>query len=137
MAQKIQNIAEAQEGTITQEDLDKHKLLLGVDAVSRGQEFHTEVNADAIRNFALSIGDDNPLYTEPAYGPTTRWGSQVAPQIMAAIIQAPLKGDRIPKELKDQTRGIFLAARSGSSNRPLCRASRLLCRSRRRSRSRT
>lgn len=106
-AQKIQNIAEAQEGTITQEDLDKHKLLLGVDAVSRGQEFHSQVNADAIRNFALSVGDDNPLYTESAYGPATRWGSQVAPQIMAAIIQAPLKGERIPKELKDQARGIF------------------------------
>lgn len=105
--QKIQNIAEAQEGKITQEDLDKHKLLIGVDAVSRGQEFHTEVSADAIRQFALSIGDDNPLYTEPAYGPTTRWGAQVAPQIMAAIIQAPLKGDRMPKELKEKTRGIF------------------------------
>lgn len=105
--QKIQSIAEAQEGTITQEDLDKHKLLIGVDAVSRGQEFHTEVSTDAIRQFALSIGDDNPLYTEPGYGPTTRWGSQVAPQIMAAIIQAPLKGERLPKELKEQTRGIF------------------------------
>ena len=104
---KIQTIAEAQEGTITDDDLAKHRLLLGVDAVSRGQEFHTEVNSDAIRNFALSVGDDNPLYTDPSYGSTTRWGSQVAPQFMAAIIQAPLRGQRIPKELKDQTRGIF------------------------------
>lgn len=104
---KIQDIAEAQEGKILPEDLEKHRLLLGVDAVSRGQEFHTEVNSDAIRNFALCIGDDNPLYTDPGYGSTTRWGSQIAPQIMAAIIQAPLKGDRIPRELKEQTRGIF------------------------------
>lgn len=106
-AKKIQTIEEAQEGTILPEDLEKHRLLLGVDGVSRGQEFHSEVNADAIRNFALSMGDDNPLFTDPSYGPTTRWGSQVAPQIMAAIIQAPLKGARVPKELKDQARGIF------------------------------
>lgn len=104
---KIKTIAEAQEGKILVEDLEKHRLLLGVDAVSRGQEFHTEVSSDAIRNFALSIGDDNPLYTDPDYGKTTRWGSQVAPQIMAAIIQAPLRGDRIPKELHAQTKGLF------------------------------
>lgn len=103
----IQTIAEAQEGTIFEADLEKHRLLLGVDAVSRGQEFHTQVNADAIRNFALCIGDDNPLYTDEDYGLGTRWESQVAPQIMAAIIQAPLRGDRIPKDLHQQTKGIF------------------------------
>ena len=104
---KINTIAEAQEGTILRSDLEKHRLLLGVDAVSRGQEFHTEVSSDTIRNFALSVGDDNPLYTDPDYGKSTRWGSQVAPQIMAAIIQAPMRGDRIPKELYNQAKGIF------------------------------
>lgn len=104
---RIQSVAEAQEGSIFAEDLELHRLLLGVDAVSRGQEFHTEVHADAIRNFALCIGDDNPLYTDPDYGRGTRWGSQVAPQIMAAVIQAPLQGDRISKELHTKTKGIF------------------------------
>ncbi len=32
-----------------------------------------------IRNYAASIGDDNPLYTDPTYAQSTRYGSQIAP----------------------------------------------------------
>ena len=34
---------------------------------------------DAVRRFALCIGDDNPLFTNPAYARTTRWGGVIAP----------------------------------------------------------
>lgn len=34
---------------------------------------------DAVRRFAICIGDDNPLYTQPDYARTTRWGGVIAP----------------------------------------------------------
>ncbi len=34
---------------------------------------------DSIRHWSLANGDDNPLYIEPAYAATTRWGGPVAP----------------------------------------------------------
>jgi acyl dehydratase len=41
--------------------------------------FYREINQDAARNFAYAIGDDNPLWVDPDYGQSTRWGGQLAP----------------------------------------------------------
>jgi len=35
-------------------------------------------NADAFRHVAEAYGDDNPLWCDPSYGPTTRWGGVIA-----------------------------------------------------------
>ena len=37
----------------------------------------------------LSIGDDNPLYTDPEYGRRSRYGSQLAPGPILALIRYP------------------------------------------------
>ena len=42
-----------------------------------------------VRNYALSIGDDNPLYTDPEYGRRSRYGSQLAPGPILALIRYP------------------------------------------------
>ena len=34
---------------------------------------------DAVRRFALCIGDENPLFTDPRYARATRWGGVIAP----------------------------------------------------------
>lgn len=34
---------------------------------------------DAVRRFAICIGDDNPLFTRPDYARGTRWGGVIAP----------------------------------------------------------
>ena len=34
---------------------------------------------DAVRRFAICIGDDNPLFTDPEYAASTRWGGIIAP----------------------------------------------------------
>ena len=94
-------------GIITDEDIELQRLLIGVDEVNRGREFHSQVFDDAIRNYALSIGDDNPLYCDALYGQKTSWSSQIAPQIMTAIINTPLLGKRIDKELRKKTAGVF------------------------------
>ena len=39
----------------------------------------TEINADAARLFSIAIGDNNPLWTDPAYAAKTRWQTPLAP----------------------------------------------------------
>ncbi len=53
---------------MTDEDLERARLLLGVDTASRDRELYSIATADAIRNWALGVGDDNPLYTDEEYG---------------------------------------------------------------------
>ena len=99
--------ADRAKGKITEGDIALQQELIGLDEVNTGREFHTRLSEDGIRNFALSIGDDNPLYTDADYGRSTRWGGVVAPQIMIAITNTPLTGHRIPKDIKKKTRGLF------------------------------
>jgi acyl dehydratase len=37
---------------------------------------------DAFRHVAYAYGDDNPLYCDPAYAATTRWGGVIAPPLL-------------------------------------------------------
>ena len=84
-------------------------------SATRHQELISTATPEAIRNFAHSYGDDNPLYTDPAYGSSTRWGGQMAPQIMAAVLNAPLRGDKLPKELRGGSyRGIHAFVSGGT-----------------------
>ena len=62
---------------------------------------------DAIRNWALGVGDDNPLYIDEEYGPTTRWGTQIGHGTMVGHVKTPMLGDPIPAEIKQQTKSLF------------------------------
>jgi acyl dehydratase len=96
-------------------DIEKDRASLGVWAAARSQELISTATPEAIRNFAHSYGDDNPLYTDPGHGTSTRWGAQVAPQIMAAVLNAPLRGDRLPKEFRGGSyRGIHAFVSGGT-----------------------
>lgn len=96
-------------------DLEKDRAALGVDAASRHQELFGTATVENIRNFAHGYGDDNPLFTDPGYGDHTRWGGQIAPQIMAAVLNAPLLGDPLPKELRGGAyRGIHAFVSGGT-----------------------
>lgn len=96
-------------------DIERDKAALGKWAAARSEELLSIATTEAIRNFARSYGDDNPLYNDPQYGTATRWGSQVAPQIMAAVLNAPLQGDRLPKELRGGSyRGIHAFVSGGT-----------------------
>jgi len=94
-------------GKITDADIELQHELTGLEEVSRSREFHSTLSLDAIRNFSLSIGDDNPLFTDENYAKKTRWGGVIAPSIMTAIVNEPLLGKRIPKEIKKKTRALF------------------------------
>lgn len=41
--------------------------------------YNTEVSRDAIRHFAHGIGDVNPLWQDPDYAASSRWGGLIAP----------------------------------------------------------
>ncbi len=94
-------------GGITDHDIALQREVIGLEEPNVTQEFHTSLSIDGIRNYALSMGDDNPLYVDEDYARGTRWGSVIAPSIMTAITNKPLLGEGIPKDLKKKTRGLF------------------------------
>lgn len=52
-------------------------------------EFSQRFDPAFIARYALSIGDDNPIYTDPQYGKGTRYGAQVAPGPILALVRYP------------------------------------------------
>ncbi len=59
--------------------LEEARELIGIELRRTGQQWNTEASPDAVRQFCWGIGDDNPLFTDPAYGRDSRWGSALAP----------------------------------------------------------
>src|SRR2546430_2380027 len=92
---------------LVDDDIERARLLLGVDPASKQRELFSAATPDAIRNWAMGAGDDNPLYTDEDYGPSTRWGSQIAHGTMAGHVKTPMLGDPMPAELKAQTKSLF------------------------------
>lgn len=73
---------------------------------------------DAVRRFALCIGDDNPLYTDPAYARTTCWGRVIAPPAFEksmGINRAPVMEPEEAKITSKALRGVQLY-HSGGEN---------------------
>jgi acyl dehydratase len=88
-------------------DVERARTLLGVDLPNRYREHLTTFTPDAIRNFAYGVGDDNPLYADEEYARRSRWGTGIAPNIMTGMVNTPLKGDRMPDELKKNAKSLF------------------------------
>jgi acyl dehydratase len=63
---------------ITEDALERIRQRIGVQ-VPRRHPHISLASQDAIRHFAHGMGDDNPLWTEPAYTATTRYGGIIAP----------------------------------------------------------
>ncbi|MET0420202.1 MAG: hypothetical protein ABW073_00720 [Acidimicrobiia bacterium] len=62
----------------------------------------TVTSPDAIRHHTHGYGDDNPLYCDPEYGITTRWGAQIAPPGFGAGGGPRAGRDHIPPEYGDE-----------------------------------
>lgn len=91
-------------GKITEDGIQRYRNRLGVLA-RREAPYNYEATEDSIRQYAVyACGDDNPLFTNPAYAAATRWGGVIAPpayvQTMGVFNSAP-----IPKEVRDAGRG--------------------------------
>ena len=92
---------------LTDEDIDRARLLLGHDIPNKSRELFSVASPDAIRNWARGMGDDNPLYTDETYGPVTRWGSQIAHGTMVGHVKTPMLGDPLPDDIKKRTKSVF------------------------------
>lgn len=97
----------ALEHELTDHDIERAKLLLGHNSASKQRELNSVATPDALRNWALGVGDDNPLYTEEDYGINTRWGTQIGHGTQMGHIKSPMYGDPIPEEIQKQTKSLF------------------------------
>ena len=97
----------AVEYEITDEDIDRARSLIGFDEPSRNMEYNQTATIDNIRNFAHGAGNDNPLFCDPEYAKGTRWGSMIAPGMMAGILNAPMKSDPTPDWVKTKRKSLF------------------------------
>ena len=59
--------------------LEEARSLIGIDLRRTGQSWNTEATPDAVRHFCWGIGDENPLFCDPAYGAETSWRTGLAP----------------------------------------------------------
>jgi acyl dehydratase len=66
-------------GVLTDAALERSRRRLGIPLPRRNLPHNYEVTWDGVRHFAYAYGDDNPLFTDPAYAAGTRWGMLVAP----------------------------------------------------------
>ncbi len=89
------------------DDIERARLLLGVDVASRARELNCEATHDSLRNWAMGVGDDNPLFIDEDYGRETRWGSQLGHGTQMGHLKAPMYGDPVPEEIVKQTKGLF------------------------------
>ena len=64
---------------ITEEALDALRRRIGVKITRTIEPWVTETNKDAIRHWALGIGDDNPLWLDSEYAGKTRHKGIIAP----------------------------------------------------------
>lgn len=63
---------------ITEEGLDDLRARIGVKIENTVEPWNYEATRDAIRHYAHGIGDDNPLWCDPEYAASTKYGSLVA-----------------------------------------------------------
>lgn len=92
---------------IKDEDIERAKLLLGVDAPTSIDEYYRQLSTDGIRNFARAYGDDNPLFADPEYAAGTRWGGPIAPPMIHIAMSRKMLGDPIPDDIRSATKGLF------------------------------
>jgi acyl dehydratase len=111
-----------------EDDIERAKALVGRYSASKAREHLTEVTHDAMRNFARSYGDPNPLFGDEDYGTGTRWGSQIAPPMIAIGLNRPLLEDPPAERIRRPSfRGIhvFVSGSTWTWYRPLVAGDRL------------
>src|ERR1700722_11792921 len=66
-------------GKLTAEGISRLRQRAGLQFRYPRTPHNLEVSRDGSRHFAQGYGDDNPLWADPDYGKTTRWGGLIAP----------------------------------------------------------
>ena len=72
---------------ITPEMIEELKAMVGQRL--QIEQYNHEATFDTIRHYAFGIGDDNPLWCDPAYAAKSRYGAIVAPPTFFYSVFAP------------------------------------------------
>src|SRR6516165_4104915 len=66
---------------LNEETIAAVRRRIGIPVRYSPRAHNEESSTDSFRHFALAYGDDNPLYTDPAYARASSWGSSIAPPL--------------------------------------------------------
>ena len=95
----------ADTGKITDEGVARLRATIGIAQPHPQPPHYLRPNEDAFRHVAECHGDDNPLWSDPAYASTTRWGGPIAPP--ALVGGDTLIGEDEVTELDEEARGLL------------------------------
>jgi acyl dehydratase len=97
----------ATEYKISDDDIERQRQLIGYMEPAKARDYIQTVTEDNIRNWSVGIGDDNPLFCDPAYARGTRWGGVIAPPMMIFSVNSPMKGDPTPDHIRKLRKSLF------------------------------
>ena len=87
-------------GKITPDGVERMRARIGIMGGGR-KPWNVTATEDTMRQFVFSIGDDNPLYMNPAYAAKSRWEGMVAFPGFEATMGVP-KGVKVPPEVREK-----------------------------------
>jgi acyl dehydratase len=111
------------QGRITDESLELMRKRIGYtnNTVRNGileDPWNITANQEAFRRFAISNGDDNPLFIDADYPAKTRWGGPIAPagfEMSMGVKRYPKMPDLLERETRGALKGVQLF-HSGGEN---------------------
>ena len=94
-------------GRITDEGVARLRARIGIPEPHPMPPHYRRPGTDAFRNVAISFGDDNPLWCDPAYGVGTRWGQPIASPVLVGgdTLIGEDEVTEVPAEHRDLMKG--------------------------------
>jgi acyl dehydratase len=92
-------------GVLTDEAFERSRTRIGVPQPLPNMPHNLEVSRDGLRHFAYGYGDNNPLFCDPVYGATTRWGGVINPPTFLYTMGEDSSPRPIPAENKALLKG--------------------------------
>src|SRR5438128_172145 len=75
----VEEKQDSQYGVLTDAGIARLRQRVGISVRKPSVPHNFEVTWDGVRHFSHGYGDDNPLWCDPNYGKSTRWGELIAP----------------------------------------------------------
>ncbi len=79
MVANLAKVYRMAEPAITDEGVARLRQRIGIPVPHPMPPHYRRPDVDSFRNVAIAYGDDNPLWTDPAYASASRWGGSLAP----------------------------------------------------------
>jgi acyl dehydratase len=92
---------------ITEARIERLRSRIGIAVPHPMAPHYRHVNTDVFRHVAEAYGDDNPLWCNPDYGATTRWGGPIASPVLVGgdTLIGVDEVDRVGEDHRDLMKG--------------------------------